>query len=249
MAGRLTGIDAGVEPDRSLLTRLTRRIRDTPWRMAQFRDSFFPTTMGGLHAAVRPYTMVGYGRLLGLYKAVNQVIAGGIPGDIVECGSARGGSAALMGLVLKKSDPGRRLWVFDSFEGQPPPSGEDPDYEKARHYTGAWRGSIEEVSELFDRLGLSNLTVLVKGRFADTLEKSDVRRIAVLHIDADWYESVKICLDKFWDRLAPGGIVQVDDYGEWAGARKAVHQFVAERALNLNLHYVDFTGRQLVKPG
>lgn len=205
--------------------------------------------MASLQATVRPYTMVPYCRIRGLNKAVHHVIASGIPGDIVECGCARGGSAALMGLVLKKSDPSRRLWVFDTFEGIPAPSTEDPDYERARHLTGEFRGSIEEVSDLLRRLGLSDFSILVKGLFEDTLGRSNIRQIAVLHIDADWYDSVKACLDEFWDRVAPGGIVQIDDYGEWAGARQAVHQFVTDRALDLKLHYLDYSGRQLVKPG
>src|SRR5258708_39355590 len=192
--------------------------------------------------------MVGYGRLRGLQKAVHQTIAKGVPGDIVECGTARGGSAAFLGMLLKKLDPRRRLWVFDTFEGIPPPTDADPDYEIARQFTGAFRGSIEEVTNLFKQFGFSDLTVPVKGLFEDTLRKSGVGPIAVLHIDGDWYRSVRVCLDELWDRVSLGGVVQVDDYGHWAGARKAVNEFISERALDLRLRYLDYSGRQLVKP-
>ncbi len=233
---------------RSLRARVIRRLLDTPWRVAQYRDRFVATEMGTLCETVEPYTMVGYGRLRGLYKAVNQVITNGVPGDIVECGTARGGSAALMGLLLKKLDTtGRRLWVFDTFEGLPAPTNDDPDYEVARHLTGGCRGSIEEVTDLFKRLGFYDLTVPIKGLFEDTLRKSGVGPIAVLHLDGDWYRSVKVCLDEFWDQVSPGGVVQIDDYGHWAGARKAVNEFIAERSLNLKLHYLDYSGRQMVK--
>jgi O-methyltransferase len=233
---------------RSLRARVIRRFLDTPWRAAQYRDRFVATEMGTLYEKVEPYTMVGYGRLRGLYKAVHQVIAKGVPGDIVECGTARGGSAALMGLLLKKLDPRRRLWVFDTFEGLPAPTDEDPDYEIALHLTGACRGSIEEVTDLFERFGFSDLTVPIKGLFEDTLGKSGVGPIAVLHLDGDWYRSVKVCLDELWDKVSPGGVVQIDDYGHWAGARKAVNEFIAERSLDLKVHYLDYSGRQLVKP-
>jgi hypothetical protein len=232
----------------SLRARVVWRLLDTPWRAAQFRDRFIATEMGTLYEKVKPYTMVGYGRLRGLYKAVHQTIAKGVPGDIVECGTASGGSAALMGLLLKKLDPGRRLWVFDTFEGLPPPTNEDPDYEIARQFTGTCRGSIEEVTDLFKRFGFADLTVPIKGLFEDTLRKSGVGPIAVLHLDCDWYRSVRVCLDELWDRVSPGGVVQIDDYGHWAGARKAVNQFISERALNLKVHYLDYSGRQLVKP-
>jgi len=69
-----------------------------------------------------------------------------------------------------------------------------------------------------------------------------------LHLDGDWYRSVKVCLDELWDKVSPGGVVQIDDYGHWAGARKAVNEFIAERSLDLKVHYLDYSGRQLVKP-
>src|SRR5260370_4026480 len=173
----------------SLLTRVVWRLLETPWRAARFRDRFIATEMGSLYDKVEPYTMVGYGRLRGLQRAVHQTIAKGVPGDIVECGTARGGSAAFLGMLLKKLDPRRRLWVFDTFEGIPPPTDADPDYEIARQFTGAFRGSIEEVTNLFKQFGFSDLTVPFKGLFEDTLRKSGVRPIAVVHIDCDSHRS------------------------------------------------------------
>ena len=75
-----------------------------------------------------------------------------------------------------------------------------------------------------------------------------MRAIAVLHLDGDWYDSVKVCLEHFYDRVSPGGIIQIDDYGHWQGARKAVDEFMATRHITVPLRYLDYTGRQLVKP-
>jgi len=176
------------------------------------------------------------------------VTARHIPGDVVECGTARGGSAALMGLALKEAGAARTLWVFDTFEGIPAPTVADPDHEIATLYTGAFRGGLDEVQDLFRRLGILDRAKLVKGLFQDTVPRSDVRAIAVLHLDGDWYDSVKVCLEYLYDRVSPGGIIQIDDYGHWQGARKAVDEFMTARHITVPLRYLDYTGRQLIKP-
>ena len=196
---------------------------------------------------VRPYTPCGNARLSALHKAVSQTIAAGIPGDVVECGTARGGSAALMGLALKRSGAGRKLWVFDTFEGLPAPQAGGPDWEDGERYTGSCRGSLEEVKQLFDQCGILPFSRLVKGMFADTLPRSGVGAVSVLHIDCDWYESVKACLDAFYPRVSPGGIIQVDDYGHWKGAREAVDELLKERSQEVSVRSIDYTGRQLLK--
>ena len=171
----------------------------------------------------------------------------GIAGAVVECGTARGGSAALLGLALKEFRERRLLWVFDTFEGMPPPTAADPDYEIAALYTGSCRGDLANVTSLFERLHILEDARFIKGRFEDTIPKIDTGPIAVLHVDGDWYESVKVCLDQLYDRVSPGGIIQIDDYGHWEGARKAVDEFLRARHIAAPLRYLDYTGRQLVK--
>lgn len=207
-----------------------------------------PTQFGQLYPMVRPYTMCSAVRLLGLYRAVIHVLSHGIPGDLVECGTARGGSAALMGLSLNRLGASRILWVFDTFEGLPPPTDGDPDREIAEQCTGGCRGDIEQVKAFFDSVGILAQCKLVKGLFQDTLPTCNVKAIAVLHIDSDWYESVKACLDHFYDRVSPGGVIQIDDYGYWEGARRAVDEFLGRRSGHLRLRRLDYAGRQLVKP-
>lgn len=92
-----------------------------------------------------------------------------IPGDVVECGAARGGSAALIGLTLNRLHARRRLWVFDTFEGLPPPTLDVPDFEIAKLYTGECRGELDEVAALFERFGILSNTRFVKGLFQETL--------------------------------------------------------------------------------
>lgn len=77
---------------------------------------------------------------------------------------------------------------------------------------------------------------------------AEVRQIALLHLDIDRYESARVCLDHLYDKVTPGGIIQVDDYGHWAGARNALHEFFDHRGIQADLKYLDYTGRQFRKP-
>ena len=153
-----------------------------------------------------------------------------------------------MGLTLKQLGATRTLWVFDTFAGLPPPTQDDPDREMASRYTGRCRGELDEVQELFCRIGILEHSKLIKGLFQETLPASGINDIALLHLDCDWYESVKACLDQLYDRVSAGGIIQIDDYGHWAGARKAVDEFLRERGVDARLRWLDYSGRQLIKP-
>jgi len=212
-------------------------------------DSVSPTLYGRRYRAIRQYTMLSSARLRSLYDGLKRLAAEGIRGDVVECGTARGGSAALMGLAMLDDPISRRLWLFDTFEGMPKPTLDDPDYELALRYEGSCRGGLEEVSALLGSLGLSDRTSLVKGLFQDTVANAQVDGIAMLHLDGDWYESVMVCLEAFYDKVVPGGIVQIDDFGYWAGARTAVREFFAKRKIDPDLRHVDYTGRVFIKPG
>ena len=229
-------------------SKILRRIRDIPWQISKVKESIYPSEFGDLYRLVVPYTMLDYGRLRGLYRGVNYVVQQNVRGDVVECGTARGGSAALIGLTLQALNSKRRLWVFDTFAGLPPPTKNDPDYEIAKSYTGTCVGTLDEVRDLLGRYEIIEDATLVEGLFQDTLPVAAVREIAFLHIDGDWYDSVKCCLDCLYARVTPGGVIQIDDYGHWAGARSAVDEFMHENAIDVPLRYLDYTGRQFIKP-
>ena len=225
-------------------------VADTVMRSAAVGwNRISPSEFSNLYRRVREHTMCSVARLHGLHEGVKWIVANHLGGDVVECGCARGGSAALMALSLRQLGERRNLWLFDTFEGLPAPTANDPDYEIAELFTGSCLGQLDEVRELFRAQGVADGVRFVKGLFQDTIPQSPIERIALLHIDGDWYDSVKVCLDELYDKVVPGGIIQFDDYGYWKGARKAVDEFFAKRDIEASLKRLDYSGRWLEKPG
>jgi hypothetical protein len=87
------------------------------------------------------------------------------------------------------------------------------------------------------------------GRVEDTIPATIPARIALLRLDTDWYESTKHELEHLMPRLAPQGVLILDDYGQWEGARRAVDEYFAERELSPLLHRIDYSGRMCILPG
>jgi len=78
-----------------------------------------------------------------------------------------------------------------------------------------------------------------------------IQNIAILHIDADWYESVKLCLERFYDHIQPGGFVVIDDYSYWDGCKRATDEFLKERLLDITpikMGYVSCCFQKPYKP-
>jgi hypothetical protein len=59
---------------------------------------------------------------------------------------------------------------------------------------------------------------------------------------------VKVCLESLYDKVVPHGVIQLDDYGYWEGARRAVDEFLDHRGIRAPLQRLDYSGRFLIKP-
>jgi O-methyltransferase len=189
---------------------------------------------------VLPDTLVGPERVHNLYVLAKRIEEENIPGDVIECGVCNGGTAALLARFSTRSQLDRTMWLLDSFEGMPLTTVEDGEAAKA--HIGKEVGNIERVKRALARVGADMSRVrIVPGWFQDTFPSVSASQIALLNIDADWYESVKLCLETFYDRVATGGYVSFDDYGHWPGCRKAVDEFFQARKLPYKLHQVDYT--------
>ena len=176
--------------------------------------------------------------------------------SFVECGVAKGGCLTMMKFA---SGQHNKIFGFDSFEGMPNITKEDiDDYNKSCPLTHFGKvgdnlsGGINNVYNTFNKLNLNmNNVTLVKGFFQDTLQIKEnidnIGEIAVLRLDGDWYESTKICLEKLYDNVIEGGIIIIDDYGHFIGAKKATDEFRNNNNIISPLIQIDYTEYYWVK--
>jgi hypothetical protein len=197
--------------------------------------------MIALFEQVQPYTLIGGWGLLALYRLCREADRRRIPGTFVECGVYRGGCAGVLAALAGRSDPPRRVWLFDSFEGLPEPSHEDRSNSLATR--GRYAAPIDDVRKLlFEDLCADPAVVSIeKGWFDRTLPDAHSRigPIAVLRLDADLYESTRCCLENLYELVSPGGFVLVDDYHGWSGCRTAVDEFLDVRGERVEMRQVD----------
>ncbi|HVF45413.1 MAG TPA: TylF/MycF/NovP-related O-methyltransferase [Pyrinomonadaceae bacterium] len=257
MGLRRTLRDLAKLPFRAAGLEVSRRGRELEgWRYADLSDED-----RALVRAVKPYTMTSAEAVVALADAVRHVVAHGVEGDIVECGVWRGGSMAAAARTLAALGRfDRRLYLFDTFEGMPPPGAHDINFEgeaagdlyRERGGRGGgsdWcRAGEAEVTRVMSECGYDESKIrLVKGRVEETIPSEAPERIAILRLDTDWYESTLHELEHLYPRLPRGGVVIIDDYGHWRGARRAADEFFAGQGAGVYLHRVDYTVRCGVK--
>jgi len=186
---------------------------------------------------VKPYTMTSWDKLTSLTLAVRYLVRSGIEGDFMECGVWKGGSVHLMARVLLDEDVSDRdIYLFDTFAGMTEPTEKDVDASgrsaKERMESSskkAWIWAISPREEV--EQGLQTLDYpqerfhLVEGPVEETIPEHAPERIALLRLDTDWYESTRHELEHLWDRLVPGGVMVIDDYGSFKGSREATDEF------------------------
>jgi O-methyltransferase len=204
------------------------------------------------------YSMVSNARLVNLEKQCKKFAKSNY--SFVECGVARGGCLALMKYYAGNSN---KVFGFDSFEGMPDITEKDIYEKKSINHNlnlenpKLWvkknlSGGVENVYKTFLKLKIDMSNVyLVKGFFQDTLNVQEnidnINEIAVLRLDSDWYESTKICLEKLYAKVVIGGVIIIDDYGCWIGAKRAVDEFRDKNKIHSPLLQTDNTEYYWIK--
>lgn len=193
-----------------------------------------------------------------LRSALRYLSRSGVAGDIVECGVWRGGSMALAATtLLQAGDHQRRLWLYDTFDWQWEPEGQQDGFLAAGvPAVGPPPGgalavgtSRAEVLELLSGTGYpAEQLQLVQGLVQDTIPAQVPDRIALLRLDTDYYDSTRHELEHLYPRLTRGGVLIVDDYGKLSGATKAVDEYFAALEHPPLLQRIDVQGRLAVKP-
>jgi O-methyltransferase len=216
-----------------------------------------------IHAQCSSQSMASIERMYALYRAVIYILDNDVAGDFAECGVWRGGSVMMMALVLRERGVAdRRIWLYDTFDGMTAPSQEDAQAmsgvaaadvlaANARdEYNPFWGLAPRAIVEAnLASIGYPmELFIWVEGDVADTLPAQVPTTLALLRLDTDWYESTLHELETLYPRLQPSGVLIIDDYGYWTGARKAVDQYFGGLDRKPLLNRIDFTGRIAVKP-
>lgn len=209
--------------------------------------------------AVRPFTMTDVDKLYAVITAARYVTRYDIPGAIVECGVWRGGSMHAAARALDAAGiHDRRLFLFDTYEGMTDPGPRDrrhdgrmatellASYDKTSR---VWAyASLEDVEDGFRQVPYPrHMLHFVKGPVEQTIPDRAPERIAVLRLDTDWYASTAHELTHLYDRLVPGGVLLLDDYGWWQGSHEAVDEFLERTGARLCLTRTG-SGRAAVKP-
>lgn len=189
-----------------------------------------------------------------LVRSVEYIVKAGIPGDFVECGVYRGGSiVAIIRTLQHLNVTDRKIWLYDTFEGFPEPEAIDKHYVETPAEDGGLKSwelhkrddgsggsdwcycSIDDVKRTVLATGYpqDNL-VFVKGMVEDTIPAQSPASIALLRLDTDFYRSTRHELDHLYPRLVAGGVLILDDYGAYSGARQAVDEYFGNAPILLS---------------
>lgn len=178
------------------------------------------------------------------YILSRSVLERHVPGVFVECGTAYGAQLTVMAMAMERLNDRREIHGYDSFEGIPcagpkdsvqPGLGAfqmDPNLplEKRLVGTKSMVADLGSCQKMFDEWKTGVTLKLHKGWFQHTLPNNELGTIAFLRLDGDLYESTEICLRYLYDKVAPGGIVYVDDWC-LTGPNLAVEELFEERKL------------------
>jgi O-methyltransferase len=154
-----------------------------------------------------------------------------VPGDYVECGVWRAGMSGAIAEVL---GPGKKVHLFDSYQGLPPAKEIDGKAALAWQKDTASPGFYDNCAadketsiKVMRMAGHSNYEIH-EGWFQDTLPKALIDRISILRLDGDWFDSIYSCLEFLYPKVSASGLIIVDDYPAWDGCSRAVHKYLAD---------------------
>lgn len=194
-------------------------------------------TFDELCKSVAGYTMLDTQRLLSLWKLVDDINYRGVKGDIVECGSYKGGTSAVLRVRMGRH---RKLWIYDSFQGLP--EARERDGGEAKKWAGSCAASVDDVLEILVATGATREEFVIReGWFQDTFKEGLPEQVALLHCDADWYESVILTLETFYPLMPYGACIILDDFGHWEGCRLAFYDFCEKYGERPLLERVGYT--------
>jgi hypothetical protein len=208
-----------------------------------------PTVIADIYRSVRPRAMAHPQQVIVLCDVMRFITETKVPGAVVECGVWRGGTMAAAARMLQAlGENDRDLFLFDTFEGMSEPTQLDMNFDgtdaieafpKRLREDGASDWCYADLDDVQDGMASTGYPAehlhFVKGKVEETLPDEAPERISVLRLDTDWYESTRHEMEHLFHRLSPGGVLILDDYDAWEGARQAVDEFLAKQEVRLLL--------------
>ncbi|MBS4096565.1 MAG: class I SAM-dependent methyltransferase, partial [Sulfuricella sp.] len=197
------------------------------------------------------HTMIGRARVDNIHDCLNTIVEDDIPGDLIETGVWKGGATIFMrGFLAAHRIRNRKVWVADSFEGLPAPTHQkDHGCDFSKEVFPYLSVGLEEVRELFERYDLLDDQVrFLKGWFCDTLPSAPIKKLALLRLDGDLYESTMDALENLYSKLSPGGFVIVDDYYAFPQCKLAVDEFRDRHGIRKKIIQIDHDSMYWRKP-
>ncbi len=224
-------------------------------------ENIIENEFGKIYRECKNYSMTSLERMYALHKSVEFIVNSKINGDFVECGVWRGGSAMVIAhTLIKMKETDRKIYLYDTFAGMSKPSKDDVSIRNGNSAINRWKkeqkkehnewtfASLSEVKKNMFSTGYPQENIIfIKGNIEDTVPEYLPSKIAVLRLDTDWYESTKHELNYLYPLLSKHGVLIIDDYGHWAGAKKAVDEYIAQNKVSILLNRIDYTGRIGVK--
>lgn len=216
-----------------------------------------------IYERCREQSMTSIERMYALYSATRYIVDNELAGDFVECGVWRGGSVMLMAsTLLRLGDTSRELWLYDTFGGMTTPGAEDVQAMSGRAAADILRERERTLDDPFWGIAARDVVErnlrgtgypferfrVIEGDVTATLPQNAPAAVALLRLDTDWHTSTRHELEHLYPRLVRGGVLIIDDYGYWRGARQATDEFLATLRPRPFLQRIDYTGRICVKP-
>jgi len=212
---------------------------------------------------IEAYTATSIERVYALKSAITYIIKNKIKGDFVECGVWKGGSCMLMAKTLvNEGEKERKIWMYDTFDGMTEPTDDDCEIEtnvsgsdllkntpKSTDKFNMWAyAPLEMVKKNMKKTMFPEERIhFIEGKVENTLSKVKPQNIALLRLDTDWYESTKCELEQLYPLLSIGGVLIVDDYGHFSGAKKAVDEYFSKTNVKPLMNRIDYSGRLIIK--
>jgi hypothetical protein len=201
---------------------------------------------------VKPYTMTSVERIRSLFQSLEYIRKNNIQGDIVECGVWKGGNILGCLEYMKHYDINKTVWLYDTFSGMTQTTNFDIDLNgvSGKQWESKCDCTLQEVKDIIDEKKYPNNKIkFIVGDITETLKQNGniPKTISLLRLDTDWYESTKIEMETLYPNLTNDGVLIIDDYGHWVGAKKAVDEYFTLINKKPIFEVIDYTGIKIIK--